>query len=61
MVHIRVSFKMSGFTCLNVDRISSTMRLVKILKRLLKMYSSENAEGDGVQSTGKGMVLLSLD
>lgn len=62
MVCICVSFKMSGFPCLNVDRISNTTRLAEILKkRLLKMYSSENAEGDGVQSTGKGMILLSLD
>lgn len=52
MVHICVSFKRSGFLCLNVDRISSTMRLVKILKRRLLTYSSENAEGDGAQVKG---------
>lgn len=55
-----VSFMMRGFLCLNVDRISSTMTLVKILKkRSLIMYSSEKTDGNGVQSTGRVMILNS--
>lgn len=59
-VYICISFRMRGFLCLNVDRISSPMILAKILKkRSLIMYSLEKTNGNGVQSTCKEMILYS--
>lgn len=61
-MYMCVSSKIRGFSCLNVDKISSTLRIVKVLKmRLLIMYSSKNTEGNGAQSIGKGIILLNLD
>ena len=46
---------MKGFSRLNADRISSTMRLIKIpKKRLLKTHSSKNTEGIGYRAQVKG-------